>query len=58
MLAKAEARARGAKRLYVSATPSENTIDLYRRVGCVVTKKVEPALLALEPKDIHLECEV
>ncbi len=57
-LAKAEARARGAKRLYISAVPSENTVDFYRRLGCVVTQEIEPELFALEPKDIHLECEV
>jgi predicted N-acetyltransferase YhbS len=57
-LAKAKARERGAKRLYISATPSENTIDFYRRLGCVVTQEVEAELFALEPKDIHLECEV
>ena len=57
-LAKAETRARGAKCLYISATPSENTVDFYRLLGCVVTQEVEPELFALEPKDIHLECEV
>ena len=41
-LTKAEARERGAKRLYISATPSENTIDFYRRLGCVVAQEVEP----------------
>jgi predicted N-acetyltransferase YhbS len=57
-LAKAEACARGAKRLYISATPSENTVDFYRRLGCVVTREMDPELFALEPKDIHLECDV
>ena len=57
-LAKTEARERGAKRLYISATPSENTVDFYRRLGCVVTQEVDAKLFALEPKDIHLECEV
>ncbi len=57
-LAKAEARERGAKRLYVSATPSENTIDFYRRLGCVVAAELDPELYALEPEDIHLDCEI
>ena len=57
-LAKAEARARGATGLYISAAPSENTVNFYRRLGCVVTQEVDPDLFALEPQDIHLECEV
>lgn len=54
--AAAVARARGAKRLYVSATPSEHTINFYLRQGCRVTLEPDPALFALEPEDIHLEC--
>jgi GNAT superfamily N-acetyltransferase len=50
------ARARGAKRLYISATPSENTIHFYQRRGCVVAPEPDPELWALEPDDIHLEC--
>jgi len=50
------ARQRGARGLYISATPSENTIRFYQRQGCVVTPAPDPELLALEPEDIHLEC--
>lgn len=57
-LAQAEARERGAQRLYISAAPSKNTVDFYQRLGCVLTREVEPDLFALEPKDIHLECDV
>ena len=57
-LAQAEAGERGAKRLYISATPSENTVHFYQRLGCVVTQEVESELFALEPQDIHLECAV
>jgi predicted N-acetyltransferase YhbS len=57
-LARAEARARGAKRLYVSATPSQHTIDFYRRAGCVLARELDPELYALEPEDIHLECAI
>jgi len=57
-LAKAVARENGAKRLYISATPSENTVKFYLRSGCRVTKQPDPELLALEPEDIHLECDV
>lgn len=54
--AQQEARRRGAKWLYVSATPSEHTINFYLRQGCTVTPEPDPALLALEPDDIHLVC--
>lgn len=54
-LAVDEARERGARRLYISATPSENTIQFYRHLGCRVTREVDPDLFALEPRDIHLE---
>lgn len=54
-LAVAKARALGARTLYVSATPSENTIDFYLRHGCRVAEEVDPDLFALEPQDIHLE---
>ncbi|RPH57372.1 MAG: GNAT family N-acetyltransferase, partial [Chloroflexi bacterium] len=50
-----KARELGARRLYISATPSENTVNFYRRRGCFVTQEVDPALFALEPEDIHLE---
>ena len=57
---KAVARARefGARRLYISATPSENTIGFYLRRGCRVTDEVDPALFELEPDDIHLELDL
>ena len=57
-LAKATARERGAKRLYISATPSQNTINFYLRLGCAVADQPDPELFELEPEDIHLECEV
>lgn len=54
--ARAAALARGARRLYVSATPSRHTIDFYLHRGCRVTAEPDPHLFALEPGDIHLEC--
>lgn len=57
-LAKAEAARRGAKRLYVSATPSEHTITFYLRLGCTLIAEPDPLLYELEPEDIHLECEL
>ena len=49
------ARDLGASMLYISATPSENTVNFYRRLGCSLSTEPEPTLLALEPLDIHLE---
>jgi predicted N-acetyltransferase YhbS len=46
----------GAVGLYVSATPSENTVDFYQSRGCRVTPVPDPELFALEPDDIHFEC--
>jgi predicted N-acetyltransferase YhbS len=48
----------GAKRLYISAAPSEHTINFYLSLGCTVTKELDPDLFELEPEDIHLECGV
>lgn len=45
---------KGAKALYISATPSENTINFYMNRGCTIAKVVDPELWALEPEDIHL----
>lgn len=45
----------GAKKLYISATPSENTINYYMKLGCVLATEIDPDLFALEPEDIHLE---
>ena len=42
-------------KLYVSATPSENTILFYLSFGCKLASEVDPELFALEPEDIHLE---
>jgi len=49
------ARERGAKRLYVSATPSERTVRFYIARGCQLAAPVDPQLFKKEPKDIHLE---
>ena len=57
-LAKEAARKRGAKNIYISATPSENTVNFYLRLGCAVAKEPQAELLALEPDDVHLELEI
>jgi ribosomal protein S18 acetylase RimI-like enzyme len=53
---KAIAAERGARGLYISATPSENTVNFYRRLGCQVISEPEAELFELEPEDIHFEC--
>ncbi len=55
--AKAAARERGAARLYISASASENTVNFYLRLGCAVAAEPDPELFELEPEDIHLECD-
>lgn len=56
--ASAEAARRGAKRLYISATPTEHTIHFYRNLGCTLAARPDPQLFAREPDDIHLEYEI
>ena len=57
-LAVEKARSLGAQKLYISATPSENTVNYYTRLGCVLAKEIDPELFGLEPEDIHLEYEI
>lgn len=52
------ARERGAKRLYISATPSENTVNFYLSLGAVVTDEPDPELYNQEPEDIHFVCDL
>ncbi len=57
-LARAKALDKGARRVYISSTPSENTVNFYLHLGCEVTSELDPELFELEPEDIHLECDV
>jgi predicted N-acetyltransferase YhbS len=57
-LAKEHARQMGASRLYVSATPSEHTVNFYLSLGCTVALLPDPELFAREPEDIHLEYSI
>ncbi len=36
------ARELGARQLYISATPSERTIDFYLRCGCTLAGHIDP----------------
>ena len=49
------AREFGASGLYVSATPTQRTIEFYLGRGCTVLATPDPELFELEPEDIHLE---
>lgn len=49
------ARQDGAKRLYVSATPTRSTVDFYTAQGFEPLEIPNERLYALEPDDIHME---
>jgi GNAT superfamily N-acetyltransferase len=49
------ARADGARRLYVSATPTRATVDFYMKQGFEPLAAPNERLFALEPDDIHME---
>ena len=57
-LAVEKAKELGAKKLYISATPSEHTVNYYMRLGCAIATELDLELFALEPEDIHLEYEI
>ena len=52
------ARSRGAAQLYVSSTPTQNTVDFYFRRGCRLATVPDAKRLAAEPEDIHLLCDI
>ncbi len=57
-LVKEKAKEMGAKKLYVSATPSENTVHFYMNRGFELAKEVIEKLYELEPEDIHMDCKL
>ena len=57
-LAIEKAKTLGARKLYISATPSEHTVNYYMRLGCVLAKEIDAELFALEPEDIHFEYRI
>jgi GNAT superfamily N-acetyltransferase len=48
------ARSLGASALYISATPTQNTVDFYLRRGASLIDEPDPRLFAAEPDDVHL----
>jgi GNAT superfamily N-acetyltransferase len=53
-----EAVRRGARRLAISATPSEGALRFYLAQGARLADPPDPDLLALEPEDVHLVLDV
>ena len=47
-----------AKKMYISATPAENTINFYLHLGCMLATEIDKELFELEPDDIHLEFDL
>jgi GNAT superfamily N-acetyltransferase len=50
------ARILGANALYISATPTENTVNFYFHRGASLIAEPDPDLFAAEPDDVHLTC--
>jgi len=55
---KKTAKAFGAYKLYISATPTKNTVDFYLKRGAVPVSELDTDLFTEEPEDIHLELGV
>ena len=55
LLAAEKALELGARKLYISSTPSVNTVDFYLSLGCVLAAEIDAELYTLEPDDIHLD---
>jgi len=53
---KEKAKELGGQKMYVSATPSINTVHFYMSIGFKVTDEPIKELFDEEPEDIHMEC--
>ncbi|MBW7459589.1 GNAT family N-acetyltransferase, partial [Paenibacillus sepulcri] len=49
-----QARAQGARYLYISATETESAVSFYQSLGSAPTEHIDDELFMLEPEDIHL----
>ncbi len=54
-LAAEQAKGMGAEKMYISSTPSENTVHFYFHLGCQLTEEIDAELFEMEQEDIHLE---
>ena len=52
------ARRAGASRLYISAHSAAETQAFYQAMGCVDTQEIQAGLVAREPCDRQLECDL
>ncbi len=53
-----KARADGAKKIYVTSTPTKATVGFYQKLGFELAKHVNKELYELEPHDIHMIMEL
>jgi len=53
-----EARLNGARELYISACPSEETIHFYKAMGAEVTDNPIMAIAEDEPDDLQMVCRI
>lgn len=53
-----ETRLNGARELYISACPSEETIHFYKAMGAEVTDNPITAIAEDEPNDIQMVCRI
>ncbi|MCL2546392.1 MAG: GNAT family N-acetyltransferase [Oscillospiraceae bacterium] len=54
-MSKERAKRLGGKKMYVSATPSKNTVHFYTGIGFKATDEPIKELFDKEPEDIHME---
>lgn len=55
---KVRAKEKEASKLYISATPTQNTVDFYLGLGSKLAPEINRELFKLEPEDIHLELKL
>jgi GNAT superfamily N-acetyltransferase len=57
-LSREKAKELGVKKLYISATPSKNTVDFYLVMGARLADEIDRELYELEPYDIHMKLDL
>lgn len=53
-----KAKELGAKKLYVSSSELENTVNFYQGLGCILATEYIKQMWEKEPEDIHLELTI
>ena len=53
-----KARQQGAKKLYISANPAEDSIAFYRKVGCIDAGEINQAIQSHASFDCQLEYDL